>query len=330
VLTPPDGLSEDALVRVLGDGWGLAVASIDYLAVGFGSHHWDVVDTEGARRFVTVDDLDLKRQRADESEAAAFGRLQAALATARDLRDSGATFVIAPIPTVGGTALVQMGKRFGVALYPYVEGEAYSWGEFSTPAHRRAVLDLIVAVHTTPTSALRHAMADDFAVPHRDDLELTDDPNDVFCEAGPYTTRTSTLLVENSDNLERLLVRYDDLVEQSRRQSNRMVLTHGEPHPGNTMLTSDGWVLVDWDTVLLAPPERDLWSLDPGDGSILAAYADATGTVPRPLLLELYGVRWDLADIALSVSEFRRPHVDSPDSAKSWEILSSLIEQLPA
>ena len=39
-----------------------------------------------------------------------------------------------------------------------------------------------------------------------------------------------------------------------------MLLTHGEPHPGNAMLAADGWRLVDWDTALVAPLERDLWA----------------------------------------------------------------------
>ena len=327
VLTPPDGLSDDALVRVLGDGWGLAVASIDYRAVGFGSHHWEVVDVDGVRRFATVDDLESKRQFLSEPEAAAFVRLRAALAT--DLRDSGATFVIAPLPTRAGQPVVRT-DRFGVALYPYVDGQSHSWGDFSTPAHRRGVLDLIVELHTAPRTALRHAMSDDFAVPHRDELELTSDRNAVCWESGPYAGRTSRLLVENAHKIGLLFVRYDYLVKQYHRQPSRMVLTHGEPHPGNTMLTSAGWVLIDWDTVLLAPPERDLWSLDPGDGSIIRAYADATGTVARPWMLELYRIRWDLADIAACVSLFRAPHSDSLDERKSWDVLSSVIAGLPA
>jgi spectinomycin phosphotransferase/16S rRNA (guanine(1405)-N(7))-methyltransferase len=225
---------------------------------------------------------------------------------------------------------VRADKRFGVALYPFVDGQSYSWGDFSTPAHRCGVLELIVALHSLPTTALRHAMADDFAVPHRDELELTVDHDAFRRESGPYAIRTSRLLVESADKTRQLLDHYDDLVHQNRRQPGRMVLTHGEPHPGNTMLTSTGWMLIDWDTALLAPPERDLWSLDPGDGSILRVYADATGTMPRPLMLELYRVRWDLADIAACVSQFRAPHSDSLDDQKSWEILCSLIGQLPA
>ena len=54
------------------------------------------------------------------------------------------------------------------------------------------------------------------------------------------------------------------------------------------MLTADGWLLIDSDTALVAPPERDLWSLDTGDGTILDAYASATGVTPLPSLLNLY------------------------------------------
>ena len=64
---------------------------------------------------------------------------------------------------------------------------------------------------------------------------------------------------------------YDALVAgDGRRTDAEVVLTHGEPHPGNTMRTEDGWRLIDWDTARIAPPERDLWSINPGDGSMLA------------------------------------------------------------
>jgi len=217
-----------------------------------------------------------------------------------------------------------------VALYPYVDGRSYSWGDSPTPAHRRGILDVLVALHRVPPTALRHPVTDDFAVPHRDELELTYGNGHAGGESGPYATRTSKLLAENAHRIGRLLVRYDDLVTQSRRRPHRAVITHGEPHPGNTLLTSVGWVLVDWDTVMVAPAERDLWSLDPGDGSIIRAYADATGTRAWPPMLELYRLRWDLADIAAYVSQFRAPHSDSPDNEKSWDNLCSLIGHLPA
>jgi hypothetical protein len=91
------------------------------------------------------------------------------------------------------------------------------------------------------------------------------------------------------------------------------------------MLTVAGWRLIDWDTVLVAPPERDLWALDPGDRSVLDAYATATGTTPLPELLDLYRLRWDIADIAHDVSRFRRPHQGSQEDDKSWDLPRALV-----
>ena len=51
--------------------WGLDVVTLDYAAVGFGSHHWRAVSAFGDR-FVTVDDLVARRH----------DRLLAALRTA--------------------------------------------------------------------------------------------------------------------------------------------------------------------------------------------------------------------------------------------------------
>jgi hypothetical protein len=82
VLTPPDGFTEDALVSALAPRWRLDAASISYSAVGFGSHHWDVIDAAGVRWFVTVDELQKKLQWLREPLDAALDRLRHALAAA--------------------------------------------------------------------------------------------------------------------------------------------------------------------------------------------------------------------------------------------------------
>ncbi|WP_326557930.1 phosphotransferase [Micromonospora sp. NBC_01796] len=330
VLTPPVDLTEDALMATLGDAWGLAATSVAYRPVGWGSHHWEVEDTEGARWFVNVDELETKRHTHDESPEVAFDRLRAALGAARALRDHGTPIVVAPEPTRSGEPLARLSDRFGLALYTYVNGQSFSWGEFSAPDHRRALLDLVVAVHSAPDSIRRRAMADDFAVPHRDALESGLRADGDLDTHGPYAHRTSVLLTENAAPIRHLLARYDELVLACRAQPDRAVLTHGEPHPGNTMLTPDGWRLIDWETTLVAPPERDLWNLDPGDGSILDAYADITGVTPLPELLELYRIRWDLSDLAVDVDRFRRPHTGTADDDQSWELLHRLVTHLGA
>jgi hypothetical protein len=328
VLTPPDGLPETALVSTLARSWGMIITSMEYRAVGWGSHHWEVADAAGPHWFVTVDELENKRLSASEPLAAGFARLRASLATAMDLRACGRTFVVAPVPTRDGEPLARVNGRFGVAVYPFIAGQSFDWGEFSSAAHRLSLLGLLVDVHTAAPAASRHALADDFAVPQRDELEAACAPDGEVADCGPYAHPTSLLARQHAAPIQRLLARYDALVLEAQAQGARTVLTHGEPHPGNTMRTADGWVLIDWDTALVAPPERDLWSLDPGDGSILDAYAMATGTSPQPSLLDLYRLRWDLADIAADVGRFRRPHAGNIDDDQSWELLSSLVKRV--
>lgn len=328
MLTPPDDLTETDLVTAVAGGWGITAASMSYRPVGFGSHHWEITDPGGARWFVTADELEHKRHHSGEPLGTAFGRLRGSLAAARSLREHGRAFVVAPVPALNGEPLVRVAERFGVALYPYVEGESFVWGEFPNQAHRRAVLDLIVGVHTAPRAVCGQAPADDFAVPHRDDLQAALDGAAGADDWGPYARCTADLLAEYGAPIRRLLDRYDELAEQGRTQPTRSVLTHGESHPGNTMRTAKGWLLIDWDTALVAPPERDLWNLDPGDGSVLRAYTDATGVSPLPAMLQLYRIRWNLADIAVEVARFRRPHGGTPNDDASWQVLRSVVAHI--
>src|SRR5262249_41238096 len=155
VLHPPTDLAEDDLKRALASGWNLTTTSIEFAPVGFGSHHWHVMDQSGARWFATVDGV-------EEPD-----RLEAALFAAHELRDAGLAFVVAPETTIDGRVLVPIDARYRLALYPFVAGESFHGMGYGQREHRLAVLDMVVALHRTRAPA---ALADDFAVPHRDVL----------------------------------------------------------------------------------------------------------------------------------------------------------------
>jgi len=331
VLTPPDGFTEDALVSALAAHWQLDAASMNYSAVGFGSHHWDVTDAAGVRWFVTVDELQKKLQWLREPLDAALDRLRHALAAAVELRALGCEFVVAPVVSRSDELVVLAADEFAVAVYPFVGGTSFAWGEFADKAHRQAVLDLVIAVHQAPPAARELACADTYAIPKRDELEaVLDGAHGAAAGGGPYCGPMRRLVGQSAAAIRAAIDRYDALTRQARAMPPRSVLTHGEPHPGNTMLTDDGWRLIDWDTTLVAPPERDLWGLDPGDGSVLASYAAATGVEPVAALLELYRVRWDLTDVALEVGRFLGPHKGTDEDQKAWQLLVELVGQIAA
>ena len=238
---------------------------------------------------------------------------------------AGLDFVLAPLPLAGGEPAARLGERFSAAVYPFVQGESFGWGEW-VPGQRARMAEMLAAVHMAPPEARRYALAEEFAIPFRDELEAGCSGRAIR-DCGPYALPLARLLAEHAAAIRRLLHRYDGLVATARALPARNVLTHGEPHPGNTMLTADGWRLIDWDTVLIAPPERDLWSLDPGDGSILAAYAATAGVTPEPALLELYRLGWDIKDMAVDAARLLGPHTGTADDDKTWKLLSSMIRR---
>jgi len=323
MLAPPAELTGELVADALARGWALRTASMAYRPVGWGSHHWDIADDAGTAWFVTVDELPRRRASGEASVDPAYDRLRASLASAVALRDAGRSFVVAPIPTLDDQPLTRA-RDYAVSLYPFIDGESFAEGDFSSPDHQRAVLKMLVEVHNAPIAARRYARLDDFTVPHRDELNATlSDPGSIP-RCGPYARPSAELINTHRGPVQRLLQRYDELVATA--QTSRMVLTHGEPHPGNTMLTAEGWRLIDWDTVLVAPPERDLWSLEP----LHRAYADATGIELLAGMLLLYRLRWTIADIAVDVSRFRRGHTAGPDEDKSWELLHANVASLPS
>ena len=294
MLTPP----EDLPAGIIAEAVGVDAATMVYRPVGFGSHHWSAGEW-----FVTVDDLQTKRLTVADSLDAAFERLTAALGAAR-----GLACAVAPDGPV-----VRLG-RYAAARYPFLDGESFGFGRHVPGEQRDATLDMLAEVHCAPFGDVPR---DDFTIPHRDALEAT--LGGAIAEQGPYSVRAAALISDNARGIRRLLDSYDELTASA--DPARAVLTHGEPHTGNTMRTADGWKLIDWDTALIAPPERDLW-LVAGD---LRAYEMKVGTQVSPGLLKMYEMRWDLADLAVDLDRFRRPHAGNADDAETFEILQQVV-----
>ena len=109
------------------------------------------------------------------------------------------------------------------------------------------------------------------------------------------------------------------------------MITHGEPHPGNVIRSLGGdLLLIDWDTVALAPPERDLWMVATETGDDLRLYTELTGRPVDPTALELYRLRWALDDISCFVRDLRAPHGRTAGTEHAWQSLERTIAQITA
>src|SRR5262249_30877108 len=147
-----------------------------------------------------------------------------------------------------------------LALYPFIEGRTPTWGTYPDREERVAMVRRLAALQGVDPSGCTDASADDFTLPNLTGLREAMADLQSRWGAGPFAEPTRELLARHAHPLTALLERYFGLVASVVERGVGGVLTHGEPHPGNTIGTDTGIVLIDWDTLLLAPPERDLWS----------------------------------------------------------------------
>jgi hypothetical protein len=326
VFTRPADFDDSDLAAVLIEGWGCHAVTLEYLAVGFGSHHWRAT-TASTAWFVTVDDLVAKRREPDEALAQTGERLVAALATAAGLRDAGYDFVVAPVRTDGGDIVASLSDRYVVAVYPLVNGQTHEYGSYADTAHRDAVVRNVAAVHRSPDDCRRWALTETFSIARRADLFNAYSQLQQRWEFGPFAEPARRLLAQHADVVARTFEAYDALVADVRTQPERFVLTHGEPHPGNTITTDRGVVLVDWDTALIAPPERDLWAMIGDDPLVTPQYETLAGVGIDQCAVEMYRLAWDLSEIAIYVSGFRQPHERTNDTSEAWQNLQHVLPQ---
>jgi spectinomycin phosphotransferase len=135
------------------------------------------------------------------------------------------------------------------------------------------------------------------------------------------------LLATHAAGVVGLLETFDGLATRVATRNRDLVITHGEPHSGNLMRVAGKPVLVDWDTVALAPPERDLWMVATNTGEELALYTDATRRDIDPAALALYRLRWTLDDIAIYVELLRSPHAVTTDTEHAVLSLTRALEE---
>jgi len=178
-----------------------------------------------------------------------------------------------------------------------------------------------------------------------DDLELALRELGRPWTGGPFTEPSRELLAGAAGPVRRGLDALGRWIG-ARFSAEDLVITHGEPHPGNIIRlasadadgadagagaagpASGAIMLIDWDTVGLAPPERDLWMVATETGAELRRYTELTGRPVDMAAIALYRLRWALDDLSCFVRDLRAPHRRTPGTEHAWQALQIIIAQL--
>ena len=310
--TPPTDLSDARLQAAVATQWSITAEALSYAPVGFGSHHWVLAGQDGGRYFVTADAVADAHQR--------LTHLSVALGTAYALRHQcGLRFVVAPQPGHDGRLLAITG-RYAIALYPYLERSG------DAAASPQQLLAMINELHASTPDLRDQVTVDDLSIPDRAIVEgVLDGGQTAGGGDAPYAARVVNLLRSQRDVLWAAFCRYDSLASAVATGSDTWVITHGEPKANNTMITAAGAVLVDWDTVQVAPTARDVWLLpSPND------YAATTGRQVPADQLHMYRLRWDLKDLCHFTSWLTHASRITPDTDRAWKGTVEICQRLEA
>src|SRR5262245_49976138 len=326
----PSDLDRAELTDQLRRGWGIDAVALDHLPVGFGAHHWRADGGDGSRWFVTAADLRRGHIAAGGPEAT-FARLERAFRTAAWLHDEGGLeFVLAPVQSQQGAVMRRAAGHYALRVEPFVEGRSAAEGDFEHAGQRRQAAALVGRLHAAAADVpVDIPGREEFVLAGREQLAAALDDLDAAWNTGPFAEPARLLLRDQAVGVRERLHRYDRSCDELRRTPERWLLTHGEPHNANLLRPDDGrLLLVDWDTALVAPPERDLWMVLDDDLAGWDEYSAAGGIARLDRgALELYRERWALAEICEYVAGFRQPHDDGADAQAAWRELG---EYLPA
>jgi spectinomycin phosphotransferase len=331
VHTPaPKSLDDEKLRRTLSVAWGLAVGDIRYVPKGSGGYHWVAEAEDQCRYFLTVDDLDTKPWIADNQDRV-FDGLAAAYEAAWALGHQGElSFVVGPLRSRVSSIINRLSGQYSLAVFPFVEGKSGNWGDPLDPMVCDDLIRKLALMHgTVPASDLR-LVRRPLTVPERPLLTAALDDLDQRWQGGPLSEPARRALADHALDVKNWLAKLDALADRLQDLGDKAVVTHGEPHPGNLIDTDVGSRLIDWDTVALARPERDLWMLHDGSPGGLALYEELTGTRLVDTAMSFYQLAWTLSDIASLANMFRRPHQDSQWIRQKWAALQHLLRGEPS
>ncbi len=274
---PPPNVTDDEVLAAVREHWTDEADGVAHLPVGFGAHHWAATVRGRRTHFLTLDALSGKHDAAS---------LEAAYAVASGLMFP-LDFVVAPMPSHGGRLTVPFAGG-ALSVTPWINGETPERLDLEVTS---AMLTRLHAV-SAPAGLRPWTPVTPPSLPE-DLVELTRAPWD----SGPYGERARGALRARLDAVADWSATYHALAELARRKP--WVITHGEPHERNQVVTLGKTRLVDWETVLLAPAERD-WR------TLVERGLPMTGL--EGSMLDLFDLEWRLDEISQYAAWFAAPH----------------------
>lgn len=251
MLTKPN-LKNEEIIACLRDAYGIDVATITFLPLGadFNTAVYRVTTSTQTDYFLKL--------RSGEF-------LEASVSVPKYLADMGIKQVIPPLATKTGQLWTSLAS-FKAILYPYVEGrngvEAKlsrdQWAQFGAAIKKLHSTDI-------PASITKDVPRETFSSKWRETVKafLVRIESEVFEE--PVAVKMALFLQSKRCEILKLVERDEELALAIQKQPIDYVLCHADMHGWNLFVDKENALyIVDWDTLIFAPVERDLMFIGAG------------------------------------------------------------------
>ncbi len=245
MLEKPD-LPDQAILACLQREYSLQVEDLSFLPIG-ADLNTAVFRVDAAGREVYF----LKLRKGEFNEIA--------VQVPRLLYSAGISAVIPPIPTRVGQLWARLGE-YTVVLSPFIQGK----DGYEVKLSERQWVDFgsaLRAVHTVrvPSELAERIPGEDYSSRERvrvrsfqhlvEEQEFTD----------PEAREMARVMHQERAAITQALEQAEELAAALRACGREFVLCHADIHPGNLLLPDENSLyIVDWDSPIFAPPERDL------------------------------------------------------------------------
>lgn len=312
-------IKDKVIINCLKTEYGLSVENIVFLPLG--------ADLNTAvYRVVTNDEtvyfLKLRRGEFDETS----------VAVPKYLSDLGIKQIIPSLTTQTGQLWASL-PPFHVILYPYVEGHDgfernlsdQQWVEFGAALKRFHTAD----IPSTITSSIHR---EKFSTRWRDTVKLflKRIQEETFDE--PVALEMAAFLKIKGDETLELVKRAERFARMLMERTPKFILCHADIHAWNLLIDDKGaFYMVDWDTLIFAPKERDLMFVGGGFGGNghspyeeeALFYQGYGQTRINPVAMAYYRYERIIEDIAVYCEQIFLSDEGGEDRKQSLEYLKS-------
>ena len=260
MLTPPD-LSHEAIHAFLNHHYGLHVHRVEFLPLG--------ADADSAvfrvdARNATTSFLKLRS-----------GHFEPLATVVPDFlhHKKGIAAVMGPLPTLEQQPSVQS-LGFDWALYPFFEGKN-GFERALTNQQWIALGEALGAVHRTelPPALLASIPKEAYSHHWREGVRGYQRRFINGFNGDEIVGRFHTFWEKHDEEIDTIVYRSEQLASILLERTLPLVLCHADIHAGNVLVGDDDddngqLSIVDWDTLILAPKERDLMFIGGGVGNV--------------------------------------------------------------